>query len=216
MNTQSKVVPAVASANGLALPLSEKSGLLGAIRLSEADLELLKSVIVDALAKNATAIYICNRTWSAWNHGTMSQGDFVELSNSPEVLADMASSAFSALVNKSAELAVTAVFEGINSAFNAEVNMQKACRAWVTQRHAAIEASADPEQVITLPEAFAAGAQWQASQPAAPVLKCANCGNTSNFHLARSESGLKGGFAYICDECGALDTSASGKNLTTS
>lgn len=36
--------------------------------------------IADIVREHLTAVYVCNRTWSAWSYNTMSQDDFVEAS----------------------------------------------------------------------------------------------------------------------------------------
>jgi hypothetical protein len=40
----------------------------------------------DALVEALTSVYVCGRVWEAWNHGTMSEGDFQPAAECDEVL----------------------------------------------------------------------------------------------------------------------------------
>jgi hypothetical protein len=43
-----------------------------------ADADKMVEPLRDAIASCLTSVYICNRVWSAWSYGTMSQDDFIE------------------------------------------------------------------------------------------------------------------------------------------
>lgn len=57
----------------------------------------LKTKIRDAIASNMTSVYLCNRVWSAWRYGTMSEDDFTAAIESDQFVNDMATAVVSAL-----------------------------------------------------------------------------------------------------------------------
>lgn len=50
--------------------------------------------LVEAVAECCGDMYWCQRVWSAWSYGTMSQDDFVPADNCEDFLVEVAKSVF--------------------------------------------------------------------------------------------------------------------------
>ncbi|MFL9904591.1 hypothetical protein PQR71_41770 [Paraburkholderia fungorum] len=60
--------------------------------------EELRQKVCDAVAEALGDAYDCDRAWSAWSYGTMSQDDFWPVADSAERVAEIADAAIKAFI----------------------------------------------------------------------------------------------------------------------
>lgn len=63
--------------------------------------EELRQKVREAVAEALGEAYDCDRVWSAWSYGTMSQDDFWPVAESDERVAEIADAAIKAITGKS-------------------------------------------------------------------------------------------------------------------
>lgn len=124
--------------------------------------EIPESVLDAVAAAIGSGVYYCNRTWSAWNYGTMGPGDFHLVADDGDHVAEIAQAAIAAM-QEHAPVAAAPVDGDFDGASYKRMFID-ACSALAEVSR---ELGVDPEQGGAEP-ILAAIAKLKASTPAAP------------------------------------------------
>jgi len=81
--------------------------------------------IRDAVYENAYDLYCCQRVWSAWGVGTMTEDDFISVRESEEIISNIVNGVLAAIPKESALLARVAELEARDAKREAEIKRER-------------------------------------------------------------------------------------------